>query len=71
MSISFPAVSLLKEVRTAQYIKEKTKDGDTIYAWDTSASLYQKSGRLSAVSLVSNFCMWEQLKIVWVFKEWT
>ena len=37
----------------AQYIKEKTKDGDTIYAWDTSASLYQKSGRLSAVSLLS------------------
>ncbi len=40
----------------AQYIKEKTADGDTIYAWDTSASLYQKSGRPSAVSLfVSNF----------------
>ena len=37
----------------AQYIKEKTKDGDTIYAWDNSASLYQKSGRLSAVSLLS------------------
>jgi len=37
----------------AQYIKEKTKDGDTIYAWDTSASLYQKSSRLSAVSLLT------------------
>ena len=28
-------------------------DGDTIYAWDTSAGLYQKSGRLSAVSLLT------------------
>ena len=37
----------------AQHIRENSTSKDSIYAWDNTASLYKKSQRLSAVSLLS------------------
>ncbi|MBP2620750.1 heme transporter CcmD [Streptococcus panodentis] len=42
-----------ERARAAQYIQEKSSTDDKVYAWDNSASLYQASGRKSAVSLLS------------------
>ena len=36
----------------ASYIKNHTKSKDTIYAWDTTATLYQESDRLAAFCLI-------------------
>ena len=37
----------------ASYIKHHTKSKDTIYAWDTTAILYQESDRLAASALLT------------------
>ena len=37
----------------AQHIRENSTSKDSIYAWDNTASLYNKAQRLSAVSLLS------------------
>lgn len=37
----------------ARYIRENSSAKDTIYAWDNTASLYQQSQRLSAVSILT------------------
>ena len=37
----------------AQHIRENSTSKDSIYAWDSTASLYKKAQRLSAVSLLS------------------
>ena len=37
----------------ASYIKNHTKSKDTIYAWDTTATLYQDSDRLAASALLT------------------
>ena len=37
----------------ASYIKNHTKSKDTIYAWDTTATLYQESDRLAASALLT------------------
>ena len=37
----------------ASYIKHHTKSKDTIYAWDTTATIYQKSDRLAASALLT------------------
>jgi len=37
----------------ASYIKHHTKSKDTIYAWDTTATLYQESDRLAASALLT------------------
>ena len=42
-----------ERVSAANYIKSKSKNTDKIYAWDTTAALYQASGRLSAVPILT------------------
>lgn len=37
----------------ARYLQSKTQEKDRIYAWDTSASLYSSSQRLSAAAILS------------------
>ena len=37
----------------ASYIKHHTKSKDTIYAWDTTATIYQESDRLAASALLT------------------
>ena len=37
----------------ARYIRENSSAKDMIYAWDNTASLYQQSQRLSAVSILT------------------
>lgn len=37
----------------ASYIQDHSKKKDTIYAWDTTATLYQESNRLSASALLT------------------
>lgn len=42
-----------ERISAANYIKSKSKNTDKIYAWDTTADLYQASGRLSAVPILT------------------
>lgn len=42
-----------ERISAANYIKSKSKTTDKIYAWDTTAALYQASGRLSAVPILT------------------
>ena len=42
-----------ERISAANYIKSKSKNTDKIYAWDTTAALYQASGRLSAVPILT------------------
>ncbi|BDD41726.1 quinol oxidase [Streptococcus ruminantium] len=39
--------------RVASYIGEQTKEADRIYAWDTSASIYLSSRRLSSATIIT------------------
>ena len=42
-----------ERISAANYIKSKSKNTDKIYAWDSTASLYQSTGRLSAATILS------------------
>ncbi len=59
--------SLSERVSAANYIKDKAKKTDKIYAWDKTAALYQASRHLSAVPILitPKLVPKEPMKIEW------